>query len=120
MGGEVRRAAFRRGRLAESFAVLLLRAKGYRILARNWKCRAGEIDIVAQRGDLVVAVEVKRRDDLAMAAEAILLRQRHRILEAIEVFRSARPDLHSCSVRFDAVLVAPGRLPHHLRDAWRP
>ena len=70
-GSAGRRAAYERGRYAERWAALLLRAKGYRILARGYRCRAGEIDIVARRGSLLVAVEVKARADLTAAAEAI-------------------------------------------------
>ncbi len=100
--------------------MLLLRLKGYRILARNFRCPAGEIDIVARRGALLVAIEVKRRNDAGTAAEAILVRQRRRIARALEAFMARRPDLAARAVRFDAVLVAPGAWPRHLLDAWRP
>ncbi len=48
-----------RGDIGESFACDLLRKKGYRIISRNWRCRWGEIDIIAQDGDVIVFVEVK-------------------------------------------------------------
>ncbi len=116
----VRRAAYRRGRRAEWRAALLLRAKGYRIVARGYRCRAGEIDIVARRGRLLVAVEVKARAHLADAAEAIDPRQRRRIANALADFIARNASHADCDIRFDAVLLAPRRWPRHIADAWRP
>jgi len=115
-----RRAAYKRGRNAEWRAALLLRAKGYRILARGYRCRAGEIDIVARRGALLVAVEVKARADLTAAAEAINPRQRIRIARAMRDFMARNRNFADCDIRFDAVLMAPRRWPRHIVDAWRP
>ena len=61
MTADERRARLRRGRLAETLAAAALMAKGYRILGRNVKTRAGEIDIIAVRGQRIAFVEVKRR-----------------------------------------------------------
>src|SRR2546423_13336870 len=71
-----RQAAFRRGLSAETRAALLLRLKGYRILARRWQSPVGEIDLVAWRRRVLVFVEVKARARLADAAEAVSERQR--------------------------------------------
>lgn len=108
-----------RGRLGETRAVWWLRLQGYRILARNWRHPLGEIDILARRGRLVVAVEVKWRDSLAQAAEAVQPAQRRRIAQAAAVFLSQQADAETLSLRFDAMLLVPGRWPHHVRDAWR-
>ncbi len=99
---------------------MLLRLKGYRILARGFRLPVGEIDLVAARGGVVAFVEVKRRGDLVGAIEAISSRQRRRIARAAEAFMAARPDLAGKDQRFDVVLVAPRRLPRHILDAWRP
>ncbi len=107
------------GRLGEARAVWWLRLQGYRILARNWRHPLGEIDILARRGRLIVAVEVKWRDSLTQAAEAVLPAQRHRIAQAAAVFLGQQPDAATLSLRFDAMLLAPGRWPRHIRDAWR-
>lgn len=115
-----RRAAEARGRRAEDWAAWLLRLKGYRILDRRWRCRAGEIDIVARRGTTLALVEVKARSDTAAAAFAIDARGRARLARAAEAYLGARPGLAALHLRFDVVLVAPRRLPRHLADAWRP
>jgi putative endonuclease len=116
-------AAIRRGRLGELAAVWWLRLKGFRILGRGVKVGrgsgAGEVDIVARRGELVAFVEVKTRATLAEAAHALDPRQRRRIERAAAFFLARRGDLAGCSVRFDAVLVAPWRFPRHVTDAWR-
>lgn len=118
-----RERARRFGQWAESLAVLLLRLKGYRILARGHVTGrgtgAGEIDIVAARGAVVAFVEVKARPTTDQAALAVHQRQRQRIIRAAEAFLARRPDLAGRHIRFDAVLVAPARLPCHIVDAWR-
>ena len=116
----VRRAAYKRGRGAEWCAALLLRAKGYRIVARGYRCKVGEIDIVARRGTVLVAVEVKARTTLAAAAQAINQRQRTRITRALSDFLAHNSDLTECDIRFDAILISPRRWPRHIVDAWRP
>lgn len=120
MTAEARRRAWREGARAESIAAWFLRAKGYRVLARRWRCPAGEIDLVARRGRVVVAVEVKRRPAETEGAEAIGARQRQRIARAAEAFVARHPGLAGCGLRFDAVLMMPGRWPRHIIDAWRP
>lgn len=110
----------RRGRRGEALAGLWLRLKGYRILARNWRHPLGEIDILARRGRILAVIEVKWRDRIDLAAEAIGARQRHRIMRAAAVFLARQPDAARLSLRFDALLLAPGRWPRHVADAWRP
>ena len=113
-----RQVAFRLGISAESRAAAYLVAKGYRILARRWKSPAGEIDIVARRRKLLVFVEVKARDNLDVAAESILPRQQKRIAAAAEAWLATYPPRGVTDMRFDVVLVAPGKLPRHLTAAF--
>jgi putative endonuclease len=113
-----RRVAFRLGLSAESRAAALLVAKGYRIVARRFRTPAGEIDIVARRGPVLVFVEVKARESLDAAAEAIGKRQQSRIIAAAQHWLAARPDDVMREMRFDVVLVAPRRLPRHLVAAF--
>ncbi|MBM3523954.1 MAG: YraN family protein, partial [Alphaproteobacteria bacterium] len=100
-------------------AALLLRLKGFRILARGQRSRLGEIDLVARRGGLLVFVEVKARADAALAAEAVTPRQRQRIARAARAYLAGRPTLQGCTQRFDVVLLGRGSWPRHVPDAWR-
>jgi putative endonuclease len=114
-----RQRAQRRGRAAEWLCLWHLRLRGWRILARGWRCPSGEIDIVARRGKVLAVIEVKSRGEIATAATALTPRQRRRIARATEAFLLSRPDLSSLDVRFDLMLVAPLRVPRHWRGAWR-
>lgn len=128
-----RQRAYRRGRRAEGVAALWLRLKGYRIVARGYRCPAGEIDIVARRGGLLAFVEVKQRDRLDQAAEAVTRHQRRRVESAARSFLAAHPHLSALTLRFDAILLSgwlAGRLVkpgaaggrawlRHEKDAWR-
>ncbi|MEE8371925.1 MAG: YraN family protein [Sphingomonadales bacterium] len=113
-----RQAAYRRGGRGEMRAALLLRLKGYRILERRWRVPVGEVDLIARKGNLVVFVEVKARATNRAAAESILYRQRRRIERAASAFLAVRPELSGLGARFDAILIAPGRWPKHIKAAW--
>ena len=118
-----RQIAFRTGISAESRAAALLIAKGFRIVARRFKSPVGEIDIVARRRSLLIFVEVKARPDLEEAAWSVTERQRARIVAAAEAWLARYPDVRIRDIRFDAVVVAPGRIPRHITtafDALRP
>jgi putative endonuclease len=113
-----RQVAFRTGISAESRAAALLIAKGFRILARRWKSPVGEIDIIARRRSLLVFVEVKAREQLDDAAWSVTGRQRARIVAAAEAWLAGNADDRIRDIRFDAMLVAPGRLPQHIPSAF--
>ncbi len=113
-----RQAAFRVGISAESRAAAFLIAKGFRILARRWRGPVGEIDIVARRRGLLVFVEVKARATIDDAAWSVTDRQRSRIVAAAEAWLAAHPDQSVRDIRFDAMLVVPGRMPRHLPAAF--
>lgn len=113
-----RQAAFRLGISAESRAAAWLIGRGYRILARRFRCAAGEIDIVAGRRQLLVFVEVKARATLDEAAESVTVRQRSRIAAAAEIWLAKNPKVTFEDIRFDAILVAPGKLPRHIQAAF--
>src|SRR5436309_15531068 len=104
-----RQVAFRLGLSAESRAAAFLIAKGFRILARRWKSPVGEIDIIARRRHLLVFVEVKARASLDEAAESVNAHQQRRIAAAAAVWLAVNPDDSVKDMRFDAILVAPGK-----------
>jgi len=105
--------------MAETICSWVLRLKGYRIRARSYKTSVGEIDIIAQRGKMLIFVEVKARATTAAAAESIRFQQQKRITRAAQAYITNFPKLSNMNIRFDAMLMAPGRLPRHIKDAWR-
>ena len=113
-----RQIAFRTGISAESRAAAFLIAKGFRILARRWRSPVGEIDIIARRRNLLVFVEVKAREYLDDAAWSVSERQRARIVAAAQAWLAQHGDEHIHDIRFDAMLVAPGRIPRHIPGAF--
>jgi putative endonuclease len=111
-------AAFRTGLSAEARAAAFLMAKGYRILAKRFRTPYGEIDLVARRRNLVAFVEVKARATLDDAAYAVTPRQQRRIIDAAQAWLMAHPEHAEFELRFDAMLIAPRRLPRHLLAAF--
>jgi putative endonuclease len=111
-------AAFRTGISAESRAAAYLMAKGYRILAKRYRTPHGEIDIIAKRRNLLAFVEVKARASLDEAAFAVTPRQQARIINAAQGWLVAHPEHAEFELRFDAILIAPRRLPRHLLAAF--
>ena len=113
-----RQVAFRLGLSAENRAAAYLIAKGHRIVARRWRSPVGEIDIVARKRRTLVFVEVKARERLDDAAEAVIVRQQRRIIAAAEAWLAAHPEDANSDIRFDVVLVAPRSLPRHIVAAF--
>ena len=105
------------GRRAEQLAILLLRTKGYRILARAYTVRGGEIDIIARRGSAVAFVEVKARPTLEEALIAITPAKQRRMSIAARHWLGANQWAMRCSLRGDLSAIAPWRLPRHLIGA---
>ena len=110
--------AFRLGLSAESRAAMLLVAKAYRIVARRFKTPFGEIDIVARRRRALVFVEVKARDTIDEAVEAVTERGKRRIVAAAEFWLASHPDDVDAEIRFDVVVIAPGKIPRHIANAF--
>jgi putative endonuclease len=115
-----RQAAEERGRWAEWLAGWWLRAKGYRILDQRARTAAGEIDLVALRGEYLAFVEVKARVTIEAAQTAVGFRQQGRIVRAASLWRARYPGFQSYQPRYDLFLVSSGRLPVHHRAAWVP
>ena len=115
---ESRRKAQRHGIWSEHLAAFALRLKGYRILARNFKTKSGEIDIIASKGDLIAIVEVKARKDINLSVDAVSHHSQNRIRAAADYWLTTRRDAHLLSLRFDIIAVQPLQWPHHLEDAF--
>ena len=114
---DARRRAERYGRGAEALAAIILRLKGYTILARDLRTPVGEIDLTARRGGTLAFIEVKARRQTS--EEVLTLRQRRRIIRAAEMFLARRPELGTLAVRFDVMLIGRRRWPRHLAAAFR-
>jgi putative endonuclease len=108
-----------RGARAERDAAQLLIAAGYEIVERNYRCKAGELDIIARDGDVLVFVEVRSRTDgdHGDALEAIGPRKQRRVVRVARCYlAAAAPVFERC--RFDVVAITGGE-PVLLRDAFR-
>ncbi len=119
-GSKQRRRHERTGRHAERIAALFLMLKGYRILARRVRTPAGEIDLIAVRGRRLAFVEVKYRDTMAAALDAVSLRQSARIASAAEHWAWQHPAYREHRFGFDALFIAPWCLPRHDADRLQP
>ncbi len=118
MSGEKRRKAYLWGHGAESLAVLLLRLKGFSILAKRYAASGGEIDIIARRKNLIVFVEVKARSQLDVAREAITPQKVQRMSKAARAFLGRYRGAQNCAWRGDAVFLAPWKFPRHVPGAF--
>ncbi|MBI5241293.1 MAG: YraN family protein [Elusimicrobia bacterium] len=107
-GGTSNAAGERAEREAEAF----LRGRGMRILARNFRSRCGEIDLVAQDGETVVFVEVRSRssDAFGSAQETVTAAKRRRIIRTALVYAQSRG--LDAPLRFDVVAISPRGLEH--------
>lgn len=112
-----RRRNERRGRFSELLAAAVLCLKGYRILDRRHRSRAGEIDIIAVRGRRLAFVEVKMRATLDLAECATTNRQSDRMARAAEHWIWRHPSFRNHDIGLDALLLAPWRLPQHRANA---
>ncbi|TAN04748.1 MAG: YraN family protein [Rhizobiaceae bacterium] len=117
--GQARYRAYRKGHRGELLAALTLILKGYRIVARRFRTKAGEIDVIARRGDLVLVVEVKARRTLVEAMDAITVTAERRIEAATDLWLSRQPDHARLSVRFDMIAVLPRRWPVHVPSIFQ-
>ncbi len=107
------------GQKAEELCADLLQKAGLRILARNWRCRLGEIDLVAEEAGTLVFAEVRLRRDARFggAAESITAAKRARIVAAARLYLAGRTAM---PCRFDVLLLdslAPARV-RWIRDAF--
>lgn len=112
-----RQAAEKRGRAAETIAAWWLRFHGWRIIGRRVRTPLGEVDLIACRRRTVAFVEVKARATPAELDLAIDRRRLSRVAAAADYLapRYAGP---RDDIRIDVILLCPGRLPHHLVNAW--
>lgn len=107
------------GEQGEEQASELLRSKGYIILERNYRCRFGEVDIIARRGEELVFVEVRTRTSTAFGRpeESVNYRKAQRLALVASHYLS-RQGWPATACRFDVVAILGDRV-EHLPDAFR-
>ncbi len=94
------------GRFAEDLSAWYFRLKGYEVLARNWRTRFGEIDLIVRKGESVIFVEVKARRTRTKGPpeEALTPSKRKRLYRLAEAYLAAHP-LSARAFRFDLIAV---------------
>ena len=99
------------GQAGEERAAAWYRARGYAVLARNWRCREGELDLVVRRGRVLVFVEVKARrtDRFGTPAEAVTPTKQRRLRTLASRYLEAT-ELRPRGLRFDVVSILADRL----------
>jgi putative endonuclease len=93
------------GMAGEDAAEAYLRSEGYTLLHRNWRCRSGEIDIVARKDETIVFVEVRTRTSegrFGTAAESVDMRKQLQVRSTAQVYLQSHK-LYGTSVRFDVI-----------------
>ena len=108
------------GRRGEDLAAAHLEASGYTVIARNWRCRGGELDLVVSDGTTVVFVEVRSRrgDRCGTPLESVHARKRERLARLAHRFLALQPRPEAL-VRFDVIGVRLDRDPPQLEHVER-
>jgi putative endonuclease len=98
-----------RGRVGEDAALRVYRRRGYELIARNWRCPLGELDLVLRRGERLVVCEVKTRSGAAFGGgyEAVTWSKRRTLRRLAEIF-VRQPSVRSAEIRFDVASVWVG------------
>lgn len=105
-----------KGYVGEFLAGIILRCKGFSIIARRYKTRCGEIDIVAKKGNLLVFAEVKARKSGEKCFVAITAKQMQRVQNASKIFISQHPQYAGFFCRYDVILAADWEIPLHVEN----
>lgn len=103
------------GSESEQRAAHYLQNKGYQILGMNWRCKIGELDIIAKDGDQIVFIEVRSRhtDSTEAAFESVIPRKQRKLINLAYHFLEAH-DLSDADWRIDVIAIAVPRLGEYL------
>ncbi|MGA7799761.1 MAG: YraN family protein [Gammaproteobacteria bacterium] len=109
------------GRQAEDAACHYLERRGLRLVARNYRCRRGEIDLIMEDRDNLVFIEVRYRRTLRFGggAESVDRRKQARIIACASYYLQQHPDLAARPARFDVVAITAGGKVSWIPDAFR-
>lgn len=116
----LRRNAGATGAEAEQRACADLQRRGLKLLARNWRCRQGEIDLLMRDGDTLAVIEVRARGHAAYggAAASVDVRKQRRIAAATRAWLQQHPDWAESPLRFDVYACEPGSRGDWLQAAF--
>lgn len=107
-----------KGVFAEYFAMLYLLLCGYVILARRFKTKVGEIDVIAKKSRQLIFIEVKFRQSYEDAALAVTPKNQQRVLRASQAYIQKNPQYEGYEIRFDVVLWSSYARLSHIKNAW--
>lgn len=113
-----RKRAQRWGHVSEWIAAASLMFKGYRILKLRYKTKVGEVDIIARKGTLIIMVEVKARQTIEAAYDAVTVTVQRRIESAGDLWLAKQKNPHLLSVRYDIIAVRPWKWQTHYENAF--
>lgn len=105
------------GLKAEKMAAGYLKLKGYKILQERYKTPYGEIDLIAQKKNMIAFIEVKARKTNRDALESITPKMKKRIADAA-LYYISQNQTDDMDLRFDLITVTPPFSVHHLDNAW--
>ncbi len=111
------------GKLGEELAMVFLQKNGYNIHERNWRFKKGELDIITEKNDRMVFVEVKTRrsSHLAEPRNTITIKKQKQLISTADIYlKTKRVNKES---QFDVITVIVGTSEHeieHLQDAFYP
>ena len=120
-----RRSTIACGAAAEAAAARYLEARGLKILARNLRCRAGELDLVCLDGGVIAIIEVRHRatSDFGGALASVTWRKQRKLIRATQFHVERRPEWRARALRFDVIAVQGRPDGTHamdwIRDAFR-
>lgn len=114
-----RRRNYKKGLWAELLASLYLRIKGYQIVEMRYKTPVGEIDILARKRNMLVAVEVKVRESFADALFAVTDKSQNRIARALEFYLTHHSRAGVTDFRFDVITIKMPFFIRHIDNAWQ-
>ena len=108
------------GQTAESLARKHLEQNGLRLVAHNWRCKRGELDLIMLDGKVLVFVEVRFRKHAGWggALESVDIRKRGKLIIAAQQFLQSEQRWSNSPCRFDVVAIEPGKQPDSLQLNW--
>lgn len=109
-----------RGTQAEERAADFLQRQGLQLHLKNYRCKAGEIDLIMQQGDTLVFIEVRLRShsQFASAAESVTLSKQRKIVKTAQFYLQQQQLTDKINCRFDVIAFSENSSPEWIKDAF--